>query len=224
MRGIVRTLTLESHGVSYRQRLIDLLRERSLFRGDFTLASGKKSTYYLDCKLTTLSPEGAVLTGNAILELLEDRGIQAAAIGGQPIGADPIVAATVAVSYLEYGDREDKQLQGILIREEPKKHGMQKRIEGVKNLKGTRVVIVDEVCTTGKSTLKAIETAESEGMIVVAVISLVDREEGGSEILKKRYNYYAVCTAQELLSESARSAGTSRRTPSTAGSETPFHR
>jgi orotate phosphoribosyltransferase len=167
-----------------------------LIRGEITLSSGQKSHYYLDCKLTTLSPEGALLTGYAVLELLDEMGIKPDAIGGLSMGADPLVTAAGVVSELE-----KKPLPGFLVRKEAKKHGRQKQMEGLENPRGKKVVIVDEVCTTGGSTQEAIDAAEREGCEVIAVISLVDREEGGSEKLKAKYNYRAIFTARELLAE-----------------------
>jgi orotate phosphoribosyltransferase len=181
--------------MDHRQQLAALLRKKSLVRGEFVLTSGLKSNYYLDCKLTTLDPEGAFLTGHCILEVLDSMGIAADAVGGLSMGADPLVSAAVVVSHLER-----KPLPGFLVRKEPKKHGRQKQIEGISG-PIRKVVIVDEVCTTGKSTQEAIDAAESEGYEVVAVISLVDREEGGSEKLRSRYKYRAIFTANELMNE-----------------------
>jgi len=180
----------------YLARLRRRLREKSLFRGEVTLSSGKKSNYYMDCRLTTLDPEGSVLIGHAILELLAANGIRADAIGGMSIGADPVVSAVVAMSYLE-----GRPLRGFLVRKERKEHGRQKLIEGIEPGSAREVVIVDDVCTTGKSTFEAIAAAESEGMKVAAVMSVVDREEGGSDALRGKYPYYAICTARELLAE-----------------------
>ncbi len=180
--------------MNHRERLANLLRAKSLVRGEITLSSGKKSDYYLDCKLTTLHPEGALLTGYCILELLDEMGIQPDAIGGLSMGADPLVSAAIVVSEIE-----KKPVPGFLVRKEAKKHGRQKQIEGLENPRGKKVVIVDEVCTTGASTLEAIDAAEREGCQIVAVISLVDREEGGSDILRAKYNYRFIFTARELL-------------------------
>jgi len=182
--------------LNHRQRLADLLRTRSLVRGEITLSSGKKSSYYLDCKLTTLHPEGALLTGYCVLEMLDDMGVEAEAIGGLSMGADPVVSAAIVVSELE-----KRPLPGFLVRKEAKKHGRQKQIEGIEDVRGKQVAIVDEVCTSGGSTQEAIDAVEREGAKVVAVISLVDREEGGSESLRKKYNYRSVFTARELLAE-----------------------
>ncbi|MFZ3199552.1 MAG: orotate phosphoribosyltransferase [Candidatus Acidiferrales bacterium] len=180
--------------MNHRERLANMLRAKSLVRGEITLSSGKKSDYYLDCKLTTLHPEGALLTGYCVLELLDEMGVKPDAIGGLSMGADPIVSATIVVSEIE-----KKPLPGFLVRKEAKKHGRQKQIEGLDAPRGKKVVIVDEVCTTGGSTLEAIEAAEREGCEVIAVISLVDREEGGSEKLRAKYNYRSIFTARELL-------------------------
>jgi len=182
--------------MSHRRRLADLLRRNSLVRGEITLSSGKTSNYYLDCKLTTLSPEGALLTGYCLLELLDDMELKPDAIGGLSMGADPVVSAAVVVSELEH-----RPLPGFLVRKEAKQHGRQKQMEGIENPRGKKVVIVDEVCTTGGSTQEAIDAAEREGCEVIGVISLVDREEGGSEVLRQKYNYRSVFTASELLAE-----------------------
>src|ERR1700691_4942529 len=189
----------------HRRRLADLLRTLSLVRGDFTLSSGKKSSYYLDCKLTTLHPEGALLTGYCVLEMLDEMNAKPEAIGGLSMGADPVVSAAIVVSQIER-----RPLPGFLVRKEAKKHGRQKQIEGLEKPAGRRVVIVDEVCTTGGSTQEAIDAAEREGCEVIAVISLVDREEGGSEMLRAKYNYRTIFTARELLAEEPKSAGTAR--------------
>jgi orotate phosphoribosyltransferase len=181
---------------THRERLAKLLRNKSLVRGEFILSSGQKSNYYMDCKLTTLDAEGALLTGYCVLELLEEMGIRADAIGGLSMGADPLVTAAGVVSVIE-----KNPLPGFLVRKEAKKHGRHKQIEGLEDPRGRRVVIVDEVCTTGGSTQEAIDAAEREGCEIVAVISLVDREEGGSEKLKAKYNYRSVFTARELLAE-----------------------
>jgi orotate phosphoribosyltransferase len=181
---------------NHRAELAGLLRRKSLVRGEFTLASGKKSDYYLDCRLTTLDARGALLTGYCVLELLDEMKIKPDAIGGLSMGADPVVSAAIVVSAIE-----NRPLPGFLVRKEAKKHGRQKQIEGIENLQDKKVVIVDDVCTTGGSTLEAIGAAEQAGAQIVAVISLVDREEGGSDILRAKYNYRSVFTARELLAE-----------------------
>jgi orotate phosphoribosyltransferase len=191
--------------MNHREQLANLLRAKSLVRGEFTLSSGKKSNYYLDCKLTTLDPEGALLTGYCVLELLDEMGVKPEAVGGLSMGADPLVTAAGVVSAIE-----KRPLPGFLVRKKAKEHGRQKQLEGMENPRGTKVVIVDEVCTTGGSTKEAIDAAEREGCEVVAVISLVDREEGGSEALRAKYNYRSIFTARELLAEGAKPAGSAR--------------
>ena len=181
--------------MDHRERLGQILRTKSLFRGEVVLASGQKSDYYLDCRLTTLDPEGAFLVGYAVLELLDAMGVKADAIGGLSMGADPIVMAAVVVSHIE-----KKPIRGFLVRKERKAHGRQKQIEGLEG-PVARVVIVDDVCTTGGSTLEAIRAAEEAGSTVVAVISLVDREQGGSDLLRAKYNYRSIFTAPELLAD-----------------------
>jgi len=180
--------------MSHKEKLAGLLREKSLKRGEFTLASGQKSDYYLDCRLTTLDPEGARLTGYCVLELLDQMGVKPDAIGGLSMGADPVVSAAIVVSAIE-----KPPLQGFLVRKVAKEHGRQKQIEGLESVRGLRVVIVDDVCTTGGSTLEAIAAVEREGGEVAAVISVVDREQGGSEMLRQKYKYGTVFTARELL-------------------------
>jgi orotate phosphoribosyltransferase len=180
-----------------RERLGELLRRKSLFRGDITLSSGRKSSYYLDCKLTTLDPEGALLTGYSVLAALDSLNVQPDAIGGLTMGADPIVSATIIASQLAH-----RPLAGFLVRKEPKKHGRTKQIEGV-DPPPKKVAIVDEVCTTGGSTWEAVRAAQSEGCEVVAVIILVDREEDDAQGLRSKYNYRAIFTARELLNGSA---------------------
>lgn len=184
--------------MSHRNELANLLRAKSIKRGEFTLASGKKSNYYLDCRLTTLDAQGALLTGYCVLELLDEMGVRPDAIGGLSMGADPVVSAAIVVSAIER-----RPVQGFLVRKEAKGHGRKKQIEGMDQTQGKRVAIVDDVCTTGGSTLEAIEATTREGCEVVAVISLVDREEGGSDMLRAKYNYRSVFTARELLEEGA---------------------
>ena|SRR5256885_535542 len=206
--------------MSYRAELKELLRRKSLVRGEITLSSGKKSDYYLDVKLTTLDPRGAYLTGQVLLETIESNGITAEAIGGMSMGADPLVSAVAVVSHME-----GKPLPGFLIRKEAKQHGRMKQIEGLE--KGVKnVLIVDEVCTTGKATQEAIDAALREGYTVVAVISLVDREEGGSQQLRSKYRYYSVFTASELLAndDDQRSADPTRKLSQSARPATALHK
>ena len=119
--------------MSHREQLANLLRAKSLVRGEFTLASGKKSNYYLDCRLTTLNPQGALLTGYCVLELLDEMGVQPDAIGGLSMGADPVVSAAIVVSAIDppVGWAGKQPVQGFLVRKEAKGHGRKKQIEGM---------------------------------------------------------------------------------------------
>src|SRR6478672_10351970 len=154
---------------SARQDLLRLLASRSFRLGQFKLSSGGTSDYYIDCRTTTLSGKGARLTGQVVLDEIRNRGWKPNAIGGLTMGADPIV---VAVS-LASGD-----VDGFLVRKAEKQHGTGRRIEGFQE-KGARVVIVDDVCTTGSSTIQAIEAVREFGFQVVGTMCLVEREEAG---------------------------------------------
>jgi orotate phosphoribosyltransferase len=179
------------------RELRNILRQKSLRVGDFTLTSGKKSSYYLDCRMTTLDPKGALLIGRLLLQQIRKNDIRAEAIGGLTMGADPIVTAVAVVSALE-----DNPVSAFIVRKEAKGHGTQRSIEGFEAPSGTRVIVVDDVCTTGDSILKAAEKAEEAGYQVVAAFCIVDREEGGSEQIAKRYPFYALFTAKDLLTDS----------------------
>ena len=170
------------------ERLLEIVRERAIIRGEFTLSSGLSSPYYFDLRRVTLWPEGAYLVGRRVLELT--RGVDA--IGGMMIGADPIVASVALVSQME-----GRPIPAFIVRKEPKKHGTQNFIEG-ELPKGSRVAIVDDVITTGGSILRAIEVVEGEGCEVVKVIAILDRKQGGSEELKRRgYDFRALLVADE---------------------------
>jgi orotate phosphoribosyltransferase len=156
---------------SAREQLLDLLATVSFRLGEFTLSSGAKSDYYIDCRTTTLHAQGAALTGHAFLELIQQQGWNAEAVGGLTLGADPIVVATAVIS-----SQVGPPIHGFLVRKAEKAHGMGRRIEGFQQ-KGARVVIVDDVCTTGGSTIQAIETAREFGFNIVGVACLVERLE-----------------------------------------------
>jgi orotate phosphoribosyltransferase len=181
-----------------RDRLLHLLRQKSLKLGHFKLVSGKTSHYYFDSKFTTLDPEGAFLTAHLILEKIREEDIKADAIGGLTLGADPIVAAVAAISHAQRD--QFRPLKGFIVRKESKDHGTKRSIEGYQATPETPVIIIDDVCTTGGSTLQAIGQAEAAGYRVAAVLALVDREQGGSEALQS-YAFYALFTARELLSD-----------------------
>ena len=144
-----------------------MLARKSFRLGEFKLSSGGTSDYYIDCRTTTLDARGAQLTGKVFLDEMRTRGWHADAIGGLTMGADPIVVAVAVVS---------RTLNGFLVRKAEKQHGTGRRIEGFAE-KGARVVIVDDVCTTGSSTIQAIAAAREFGFEVVGVMCLVEREE-----------------------------------------------
>jgi orotate phosphoribosyltransferase len=152
---------------SARQELLRLLATKSFKLGDFKLSSGGTSDYYIDCRTTTLDARGAQLTGQVFLEEIRARGWNPQAIGGLTMGADPIVVAVAVASGT---------IHGFLVRKAEKQHGTGQRIEGFRE-KGARVVIVDDVCTTGASTVQAIQAAHEFGFEVVGVMCLVEREE-----------------------------------------------
>jgi orotate phosphoribosyltransferase len=162
---------------TYAQQLLALLARTSFRLGQFKLSSGGTSDYYIDCRTTTLHAEGGRLTGQAILQLLEERSIEADAVGGLTMGADPIVSnVATASAWRAQSHPEAPLLHGFLVRKAEKAHGTGRRIEGF-CCEGARVVIVDDVCTTGASTITAIESAREAGMVVAAVVCIVEREE-----------------------------------------------
>jgi orotate phosphoribosyltransferase len=152
-----------------REMLLRVLSEKSFRLGNFKLSSGGSSDYYIDCRTTTLDAQGSRLTGQVFWEEIQARGWVPKAIGGLTLGADPIVSAVAVVSG---------RVHGFLVRKAEKQHGTGQRIEGFRE-QGARVVIVDDVCTTGASTIQAIEAAREFGFEVVGVICLVEREEAG---------------------------------------------
>ena len=163
--------------LTHAQQLLALLSRTSFKLGTFKLASGATSDYYIDCRTTTLHAEGGRLTGHAILELLERNGIQAEAVGGLTMGADPIVSnVATASAWRALSSPGTPLLHGFLVRKAEKTHGTGRRIEGFCR-EGAHVVIVDDVCTTGGSTINAIEAAQQVGMKVAAVVCIVEREE-----------------------------------------------
>ena len=156
-----------------REQLLNLIVKKSFRFGNFTLSSGLKSDYYIDCRTTTLHAEGAKLTGTVFLELFRQQGWRPQALGGLTLGADPIVVAVAVISAQEHSP-----IHGFLVRKAEKAHGMGQRIEGFQE-KGASVVIVDDVCTTGGSTVQAIEAAREFGFNIIGTACLVEREEAG---------------------------------------------
>ncbi len=161
-----------------RSRLMELVQERALRFGDFTLASGKKSTYYLDGKQVTLSAEGLMQISYGLLDLLQD--VEYDGFGGMSIGADPIVGGVLVAAATQ-----GRQLQGFMVRKEAKGHGTQRFIEGPIQ-PGQKVVIVDDVVTTGGSALQAVDRVQEFGCSVVHAVGIVDRLQGGGEAFAAR--------------------------------------
>jgi len=172
-----------------REALAGLIRQKALRFGNFILASGKKATYYLDCKQVTLDADGARLVGEGILDLLLAQEPFPRAIGGMAIGADPITAAVVTMSAVR-----GTPISGFMIRKDPKGHGTNQYVEGPVQ-PGDEVAIVEDVVTTGGSSLAAIERAEGFGLVVARVIGIVDRMEGGARAFAERgYPFSALFT------------------------------
>lgn len=172
--------------------LIALMRAKALRFGEFTLASGKRASYYLDGKQITLDPEGARLVAEGLLDLLQ-QGDWPDAVGGMSIGADPITAAVVTMSGLR-----GTPLRGFMVRKEPKGHGTGQYIEGPVH-PGQRVAIVEDVVTTGGSSLQAIQRCEAYGLKVIRVLAVVDRLEGGAEAFAQRgYRLESLLTIRDF--------------------------
>ena len=161
-----------------RQRLLALLLERSFRTGDFVLASGARSRYYIDCRTTTTHAEGQHLVGALGLRALREAGLSPDAVGGLTMGADPVAYAVAHASWLA-----GTPVHAFSVRKEPKAHGTGKRVEGC-FAEGSRVVVVEDVVTSGGSALRAMEAVRAEGGEVLAVLTLVDREAGGREVIE----------------------------------------
>src|SRR6478736_9064947 len=159
-------------------RLLSILAERSARRGQFTLASGRQSTLYIDARLTTMSPDGLALIGPLALAALQQSGWQVDSIGGLTLGADPI---SYAIAYASASS--DAPLRAFTVRKEAKAHGTGRVIEGPFR-EGDRVAVIEDVITTGGSALRAVDAVRAAGGIVAGVLALVDREEGGREALE----------------------------------------
>jgi len=190
------------------QQLLSLLARTSFRLGQFKLSSGGTSDYYIDCRTTTLHAEGGRLTGHAILELLEQNGIEADAVGGMTLGADPIVSnVATASAWRALSHPGAALLHGFLVRKAEKTHGTARRIEGFCR-EAARVVIVDDVCTTGASTIAAIEAAREAGMNVVAVVCIVEREEANGrpavEAAAQGAPFFRLFTANQVRTDHVR--------------------
>jgi len=185
-----------------RGRLAALLLEKSYRAGEITLTSGRKSDYYFDCKQTALFPEGAWLIGNLLFDLLPE-GI--VGVGGMTLGADPLVTAVSLVSHLRA-----RPMPAFIVRKAAKGHGTNQFLEGLSNFKpGDRVALLEDVVTTGGTLLTVIDRVQDAGLTVGAVVTVLDRREGGSERLAERgFPLLSIFTRDALLA-----AGTAKTTP-----------
>lgn len=173
----------------YKEELRDVLKEKAVIFGEVTLSSGEKSNYYIDCRKVTLDAKGAFLIGEVLSDMLED----ADAVGGLTLGADPIATAIAVKSY-----EKGRPVEAFIVRKGQKAHGTMKRIEGPIE-PGSKVVVVDDVITKGGSILEAIEAVEAEGHQVVKAICLVDRRQGGSDVIRnKGYKLEVLFTTSDL--------------------------
>jgi len=175
--------------------LIALLAKHSAKRGQFTLASGKQSTFYIDARLTTMSPEGLSIIGPIALSVLQQTGWSVDAIGGLTLGADPI---SYAISYASA--RSDHPLRAFTVRKEAKNHGTGKLLEGPFR-QGDRVAVIEDVLTTGGSARRAIDAVRAAAGTVVGVLALVDREEGGRQTIERAgIPVVTLVTASQIIS------------------------
>jgi len=183
---------------SAKQELLELLSVKSFRLGDFKLSSGGSSDYYIDCRATTLDAWGAQLTGRVFFDEIQSQGWEAEALGGLTMGADPIVVAVAVISG---------RMNGFLVRKSDKQHGTGQRIEGFRT-KGSHVVIVDDVCTTGASTIQAIEAAREFGFEVAGVMCLVERLEANGRPAVERAaagaNFISIFTSDDIRQEHLR--------------------
>jgi orotate phosphoribosyltransferase len=199
---------------THAQQLLAILARTSFRLGQFKLSSGGTSDYYIDCRTTTLNAEGGRLTGEAILDLLNENAIQAEAVGGLTLGADPIVSnVATASAWRAQSNHAAPLLHGFLVRKAEKAHGTGRRIEGFCR-EGARVVIVDDVCTTGASTINALEAAREAGMTVAAVVCIVEREEAKGrpavEAAAAGAPFFSLFTANDVRAEHVRQISATR--------------
>ena len=161
-----------------REVLLDAIAKYAYVEGDFVLSSGAKSTYYINCKQVTLRAEGALALGRLLFELLPE---DTAAVAGLTLGADPMVSAVSVVSAYE-----GKPIPALIIRKKPKGHGTKAYIEGVSLSPGSKVIVLEDVVTTGGSALTAVERLQDAGYEVTQILALVDREQGGTELYQSK--------------------------------------
>src|SRR3954453_9364488 len=201
-------------GLSAKEKLLHMLAEQSFKLGEFKLSSGGASDYYIDCRTTTLHADGARLVGQVVTDVIQSQGWRPEAIGGLTMGADPIVTAVSLLSAQRVQTRAPARtketdltsyfIHGFLVRKQEKAHGTGRRIEGFQN-PGAKVVIVDDVCTAGSSTIQAIEAAREFGFNVVGAICLVERQEAGGRAPVEKASapapFISIFTAQDVREE-----------------------
>ena len=177
-----------------KNQLAKLLVEKSYREGDFTLTSGRKSEYYFDCKPTALYPEGAYLLGNIFCDMLD--GVAVKGVGGMTLGADPLVSAVTVVSYIR-----KRPLPGFIVRKQSKGHGTNQFLEGLGNFQpGDAVAMLEDVVTTGGTLIKACERVREAGLVITAVLAVLDRQEGGRENLAQAgYALQSIFTRADLV-------------------------
>ena len=180
------------------ERLVAILAERSARRGQFTLASGRTSTLYIDARLTTMSPDGLALIGPLGLAALEEQGWSADAVGGLTLGADPV---SYAIAYASAG--RERPVRAFTVRKEAKTHGTGKLVEGPFR-DGDRVVVIEDVITTGGSALRAVDAIRAAGGDALGVLAVVDRQEGGREALQAAgLSVASLATAEQIVARMA---------------------
>lgn len=180
--------------VTKRARLLDLLRTRSFQEREVTLSSGLKSNFYIDCKQVSLDAEGAALIGELFHLVIDEIAPQAVAVGGLTLGADPLATATSLCSFQAGHPRA-----AFIVRKEPKGHGTNQWVESTKLPAGAKVVILEDVITTGASTLRAVERSRLAGLDVLCALGLVDRLEGGREAVEKETPLTTLFTRRDFL-------------------------
>ena len=179
-----------------RSTLIRLLSERSLRRGKFTLASGRESAYYVDARLTSMSPEGLATIGPLALSAIRDRGWRVDAVGGLTLGADPVSYAIAVASVAS-----PPLVRAFTVRKVAKQHGTGRLFEGPMN-EGDHVVVIEDVITTGGSALRAVEAIQRAGASISGIVAVVDREEGGRSVLEQQgFEVVCLATVSELLDQ-----------------------
>lgn len=195
--AVVHGVLLDRPGfAAKRARLLDLLRERSFQQREVTLSSGLKSNFYIDCKQVSFDAEGAALIGELFHMMIEELAPTAVAVGGLTLGADPLATATSILGF-----QAGKPRATFIVRKEAKGHGTNQWVESTKLAAGAPVVILEDVVTTGASTLRAIERARLAGFTVLHAIGLVDRQEGGYEAVTAEAPLTTLFTKRDFLSE-----------------------